>query len=138
MKLYDNTISFVERVQLLTESWQSVTALLTNTTNDACDNVMHLVLRHTLHSMLMTEWMSVDKKDLIFIKERIHECMPLITNSLNSQYRCTYILANFEGPWSNDILVHMMNSTLDDTSKLEEGWCFYSLFSSVVSVSIFT
>lgn len=104
-------------MQALISAWRSVVILLDCTTPDACDNVMHLVLRHTLHTMLTGKWNTCPALDRECIRQQVNLCVPLVKNhSPNSLHRCQYILAHLDDPWGHPILQRIMGN-VDDVDE---------------------
>lgn len=96
-------------MKTLISAWRSVVILLDSTTPDACDNVMHLVLRHTLHTMLMGQWSTATATDRLYIRQQIEACIPLVEScSQNSLHRCRYILTQLDHPWDHPVLRSLM------------------------------
>lgn len=119
LQLYDLNV-FADRMRTLISAWRSVVILLDSTTPDACDNVMHLVLRHTLHTMLMGQWATTTIADRTYIRQQIETCIPLVEScSQNSLHRCRYILAQLDQPWEHPILRSLMGLDDDDADEAE-------------------
>lgn len=108
INLYAADSPFPVRMATLMSAWRNVTTLLSSSTPEACDNVMHLILRHTLHTMLMGQWPTGTAAHRAYIRHHIETCLPLVQCSPKSVHRCRYILEHLERPWDHPVLQRLM------------------------------
>lgn len=128
------TMTFAHKIAKLSVVWRIVVALVDHSTTDALDNLMHSILRHTLHAMLMGQWTTSRAIDRQMIRNQIELCLPLVHSSRTVLHRCRYILKHLERPWDHPILQRLMGLTAPVFGEHTGGWC---LFEELISVCLF-
>lgn len=75
--------------------------------------------------VFQTQWAKIETDHLTSLKDGINACIPILEKHLhfaNALYRCKYIVANMDKPWSHPTLTRIINQDNgSENEQLNEG-----------------